>query len=203
MSIPEIRFLSTNWKGPQFLLSESVEMCHPFDPHFHLRYTLWVFKCQTYSCWVSFFDLCHSSRYILWNSQIYPLTLGHFMSFLWRFDTPVRIKIHPVDTLVWVKRPMDPSPLLPVSGQRALTWLQGSSHNLLKQRGRLSRPINLRGERVGKFCSLNEIDDEMNFFSKCTFHDCEHYQMSISGWMQQWRVNLYSTAANLCAHWEL
>ena len=57
--------------------------------------------------------------------------------------------------------------------QQALTRLRVSSHNLLIERGRHSRPICPRGERICKFCSLNEIDDVMHFVSNCTFHDSE------------------------------
>ena len=61
--------------------------------------------------------------------------------------------------------------------QQALTRLRVSSHNLLIERGRHSRPIIRRGERICKFCSLNEIDDEMHFLSKCSFHDSERISL--------------------------
>ena len=42
--------------------------------------------------------------------------------------------------------------------QQALTKLRVSSHNLLIEQGRYSRPIIPRGKHICKFCSLNEID---------------------------------------------
>ena len=61
--------------------------------------------------------------------------------------------------------------------QQALTRLRVSSHNLLIERGRLFRPVIPRGERICKFCSLNEIDDEIHFLSKCSFHDSERISL--------------------------
>ena len=57
--------------------------------------------------------------------------------------------------------------------QQGLTRLRVSSHNFFIKRGGHSRPIIPRGERICKFCPLNEIDDEMHFLSKRTFHDSE------------------------------
>ena len=62
--------------------------------------------------------------------------------------------------------------------QQALTRFRVSSHSLLIERGRYSRPIIPRGEAICKFCSLNEIDDEMHFLSKCTFHDSERISLT-------------------------
>ena len=73
----------------------------------------WVFKCQTYSCWVSFFYLSHSLWIIFVKFSYLATLLG---SFFFKFDTPVGVKIHTADTPVGVKIPStDPSPL-PVSG---------------------------------------------------------------------------------------
>ena len=54
--------------------------------------------------------------------------------------------------------------------QQALSRLRVSSHNLLKEQGRHSRPVVPRNERLCKFCPLNEIDDEIHSLMTCTFH---------------------------------
>ena len=57
--------------------------------------------------------------------------------------------------------------------QQALSRLRVSSHNLLIEQGRHSRPVVPRNERLCKFCPLNEIDDEIHFLMTCTFHSDE------------------------------
>ena len=57
--------------------------------------------------------------------------------------------------------------------QQALSQLRVSSHNLLIEQGRHSRPVVPRNERLCKFCHLNEIDDEIHFLMTCTFHSDE------------------------------
>ena len=57
--------------------------------------------------------------------------------------------------------------------QQALSRLWVSSHNLLTEQGRHSRPVVPRYERLCKFCPLNEIDDEIHFLMTCTFHSDE------------------------------
>ena len=57
--------------------------------------------------------------------------------------------------------------------QQASSRLRFSSHNLLIEQGRHSRPVVPRNERLCKFCPLNEIDDEIHFLMTCTFHSDE------------------------------
>ena len=81
----------------------------------------WVFRCQTYSCWVSFFFILSHSLWVIFVQFSYLATLLGL--FLWKFDTPVGVKIYPADTLVGVKiHPTDPTPL-PVSGRSAYVTL--------------------------------------------------------------------------------
>ena len=75
----------------------------PFRPPFFTSGTPsgWVFKCQTYSCWVSYFFVLSYSPRPIYVKFSYLATL--FGSFLWKFDTPVGVEIHPADTPVGVK----------------------------------------------------------------------------------------------------
>ena len=81
----------------------------PFRPPFFTSGTPsdWVFKCQTYSCWVSLFHF----EPLFWGNTCEIFVLSQlFGSFLWKFDTPVGVKFHPADTPVGAKiLPADPS----------------------------------------------------------------------------------------------
>ena len=97
------------------LLSESVGMCrpldHPFSPQEHplVGYS----NVKNTPVGYHFFFVSSHPLWVIFVKFSYIVTL--FGSFLWKFDTPVGVKIHPADTPVGVKiHPVDPSPL-PVS----------------------------------------------------------------------------------------
>ena len=88
---------------------------HPFRPPFFTSGTPsgWVFKCQTYSCWVLLFHFeSLPSGKFLWNLHIWPLSFGPFLvkSSYWY---SVWGKNAPHGYSGWVKfHPIDPSPPL-------------------------------------------------------------------------------------------
>ena len=91
-SIPKLQWWNFSW--------ETAGMCCPLDPlfspqvhplvgysdvkHTPVGYHLFIFS---HSIWVIFVKFS------------YPVTL--FGPFLWKFDIPVGVKIHPMDTIFW------------------------------------------------------------------------------------------------------
>ena len=74
----------------------------------------WKMAADPYSCWVLLFHLEPLSLGKLCEIFIFSHSLGLF---LWKFDTPVEVEIHPMDAAVGVKiHPANHSPL-PVLGR--------------------------------------------------------------------------------------
>ena len=96
-------------------IKSSVSPGHPFRPPFFTSGTPsgWVFKCQTYSCWVLLFHFeSLPLGKFLWNLHIWPLSFGPFLvkSSYWY---SVWGKNAPRGYSGWVKfHPIDPSPPL-------------------------------------------------------------------------------------------
>lgn len=55
----------------------------------------------------------------------------------------------------------------------AISRFRTSSHCLLIETGRHTIPKTPIQNRICKFCSLNEIDDEIHFLNRCNFHNTE------------------------------
>ena len=77
----------------------------PLRPPFFTSGTpsVWVFRCQTYS-------IFHFEPLSLGNICEIFIFSRFFGSFLWKFDTPVVIKIYPMDTPGWKFTPRTPHP---------------------------------------------------------------------------------------------
>ena len=150
MSITEIRFLSTNWKGPHFPSVRVSGDLPPFRPSFSPQVHPLVLQMSN----ILLLGIIFRFESLPFGTFCVTLKSNHSLQghFCENLILRLGLKFTPRIPQFWWKFPVDPLTLLPVLGRGALSWLLGSSHNLLIERGRHSRPINLRGERVYKFC---------------------------------------------------
>ena len=110
----KLRLCSANHRPgywSNLLLSESVGMCCPLDSPFSLQEHPLVGSSNVKHTPVGYHILVLSHS--LWVLFVKFSNLATLLgSFLWKFNTPVGVKIHPADTPVGVQiHPADPSPL--------------------------------------------------------------------------------------------